>query len=214
MKKLLSYICILLMVFCLCGCVNDSTIIITIKAGIREQIIEKHKIEKLEIEEITIVPQSDIIGLYYDENYTNAYKGIKILNDICIHVKVKEGSIAFMSVQLEDEINDLFSKYYSRDSQLCLIMYYFGEYYEAQFFMTSVILPDIQSIEVVEHDISFKYLYFKYNGVFYSGMEYDMIVNDIFGIENKVEFIIKIYPALFGIYYGKIDSINKVGKEY
>lgn len=101
--------------------------------GVRDKLITINYNSSIETEKLDFIQTDEFLGIYYDDQYSNEYKGEPINKDMTIYIKVKDGSKYLISEQIEKEIID---KYYSdycyneANKELILLSYYFGVYNE------------------------------------------------------------------------------------
>ena len=101
--------------------------------GVRDKIFTINYNSSIETEKLDFIQTDEFLGIYYDDQYSNEYKGEPINKDITIYIKVKDGSKYLISEQIEKEIIDKYYSYYcynEANKELILLSYYFGVYNE------------------------------------------------------------------------------------
>lgn len=149
--------CILFMIICLCGCESITSVDIVVKAGVREQLIEKQYRDILSVEEITIVDKKFIKGIYYDENYTKAYNNEKIKNNITLYIDDFDSSNSRITEDEEKKIKDKYFEKFNFTDYERLSFEYLGIYNGAYAFINqNVTHADMVLIKYVG-DVKFRY---------------------------------------------------------
>ena len=101
--------------------------------GVRDKIFTINYNSSIETEKLDFIQTDEFLGIYYDDQYSNEYKGEPINKDITIYIKVKDGSKYLISEQIEKEKIDKYYSYYcynEANKELILLSYYFGVYNE------------------------------------------------------------------------------------
>lgn len=96
--------------------------------GVRDKIFTINYNSSIETEKLDFIQTDEFLGIYYDDQYSNEYKGEPINKDITIYIKVKDGSKYLISEQLEKNIlEELVNLSVTPEDYVC-VLYYFGEY--------------------------------------------------------------------------------------
>ena len=96
--------------------------------GVRDKLITINYNSSIETEKLDFIQTDEFLGIYYDDQYSNEYKGEPINKDITIYIKVKDGSKYLFPEQFEQEIIDYLTCYSGISKDDVGILYYFGEY--------------------------------------------------------------------------------------
>lgn len=157
MKKVLFCICILFMIICLCGCESISSVDIVVKAGVREQLIEKQYGDIFNVEEITIVDKKFIKGIYYDKDFTKAYNNEKIKNNITFYIDDFDSSNSRITEDEEKKIKDKYYEKFDFNDYEKLSFDYLGIYNGAYAFINQNVVNGCCEIIKLIGDVKFIY---------------------------------------------------------
>ena len=96
--------------------------------GVRNKMITINYNSYIETEKLDFIQTDEFLGIYYDDQYSNEYKGEPINKDITIYIKVKDGSKYLISEQLEKNILEELVNLSGTPEDYVCVLYYFGEY--------------------------------------------------------------------------------------